>query len=190
MPARAEATMSDSSREETATPHITTCLWFDKDAEEAANFYVKVFSDAGRPAKIGRVARFGRAAAKASGQAEGSVMTIEFELDGNTFLGLNGGPVFKPSQATSFIISCRTQQAIDHFWNRLSECGKPGRCGWIDRDKFGISWQVVPAAMGKYACDPDPARAERVMSAVMAMTKLDIGTLERAYNGANTESRS
>lgn len=164
-------------------PHITTCLWFDKNAGEAANFYVKIFSEAGRPAKIGRVARFGRAAAKVSGQPEGSVMTVEFELDGNVFLGLNGGPMFKPSMATSFVVSCRTQEEIDYFWNRLSEGGKPSQCGWIDHDRFGISWQVVPSNMGDYASDPDAARAERVMSAVLTMTKIDLAALQRAYDG-------
>ena len=171
------------SGEQSATPHVTTCLWFDKEAEEAANFYVRVFSEAGRTAKIGRMARFGRAAAKASGQPEGSVMTVEFSLDGNLFLGLNGGPLFKPSAATSFIIGCETQAEIDHFWTRLSEGGKPGRCGWIDHDRFGISWQVVPSSMGDYATDPDSARADRVMGAVMSMTKIDLAALRRAYSG-------
>ncbi len=162
---------------------ITTCLWFDKQAEEAATFYVKVFSEAGRSAKIGRIARYGDAAAKASGQAKGSVMTVEFELDGNPFLGLNGGPIFKLSPATSFIVQCATQEEIDYFWNRLAEGGKEGRCGWIDRDQFGISWQVVPSAMADFASDPDPERSRLVMSAVMTMTKLDLAALWRAYNG-------
>lgn len=112
-------------------------------------------------------------------------MTIEFELDGNVYLGLNGGPMFKFSQAVSFVITCKTQEEIDHFWNRLSEGGKPGRCGWIDRDKFGITWQVVPSAMGEYASDPDPARAERVMSAVLTMTKIDLAALAKAHEGVS-----
>src|SRR5579884_816541 len=171
------------NRRDAAAQPITTCLWFDREAEEAASFYVKVFTDGGHSGKIRRIARFGRAGAKASGQPEGSVMTGEFELDGSVFLGLNGGPVFKPSPATSFIVSCQNQEEIDHFWSRLSEGGKPSRCGWIDRDRFGISWQVVPWNMGDYACDPDAARAERVMGAVMKMSKLDLAELQRAYDG-------
>ncbi len=110
-------------------------------------------------------------------------MTIEFELDGNAFLGLNGGAAFKPSAATSFIVNCRNQEEIDYFWRKLSEGGKPSRCGWIDRDKYGISWQVVPWNMAEYETDPDRPRAERVMAAVIAMTKIDIAAIERAYKG-------
>ena len=185
MPAATEILPGSSSPAHTGTVHITTCLWFDKEAEEAANFYVRVFSEIpGHTGLIGRLARYGRAAAKASGQPQDSLMTIEFELDGNAFLGLNGGPAFKPSAATSFIVSCRTQEEIDYFWNTLSEGGKTSRCGWIERDRYGISWQIVPWNMGDFETDPDPSRAERVMSAVMAMTKLDLAALERARQGA------
>jgi predicted 3-demethylubiquinone-9 3-methyltransferase (glyoxalase superfamily) len=157
-------------------PNITTCLWFDTQAEDAADFYVKVFTEGGRKAKIGKIVRYGAAAAKVAGRPEGSVLTVEFELDGNSFLGLNGGPIFKFSQATSFIISCKTQEEIDHFWNKLSKGGKEGQCGWIDRDKFGISWQVVPSNLGELISK------ENAMKAMLAMKKLDIAALKKAAN--------
>ena len=161
-------------------PNITTCLWFDKEAEEAANFYVRVFSEGGRSAKIGKVARYGEAGAEASGQPKGAVMTVEFELDGNKFLGLNGGPHFKFTPAVSFIVNCKKQEEIDHFWRSLGEGGKEGQCGWIDRDKFGASWQIVPAVLGELMSNPDKSKSERVMKALLAMKKLDIETLKRA----------
>src|SRR5580658_102034 len=135
--------------------HITTCLWFDQQAEEAANFYVKIFTEGGHNGKIGKIARYEESAAKVSGQPKGSVMTVEFELDGNRFLGLNGGPMFKFSVATSFIINCATQEEIDHFWSKLGEGGKEGRCGWIDNDKFGVTWQVVPTIFGELMSEGD-----------------------------------
>ena len=160
--------------------NITTCLWFDTQAEEAANFYVRVFAEGGRSAKIGRIARYGESGAQASGQQQGAVMTVEFELDGNSFLGLNGGPVFKFSQATSFVVSCETQEDIDYFWAKLGEGGKPGQCGWIDDDKFGVSWQIVPAVLGDLMSDPDPAKAESAVKAMLSMTKLDLAALKKA----------
>jgi predicted 3-demethylubiquinone-9 3-methyltransferase (glyoxalase superfamily) len=159
---------------------ITTCLWFDGKAEEAANFYVKVFTEGGRKASLGRIARYGEAVAKVSGQPKGSAMTVEFDLDGNTFLGLNGGAMFKFSMATSFIISCKNQKEIDYFWAALSEGGEEGQCGWINRDKFGISWQIVPDMMGDIAANPDPAKAEAAMKAMLSMKKLDIAALKAA----------
>ncbi len=160
--------------------NITTCLWFDGRAEEAAEFYVRVFAEGGRSAKIGRIARYGESAAKASGQPEGTVLTVEFELDGNKFLGLNGGPIFKFSPATSFVVNCETQEEIDYFWARLAEGGKEGQCGWINYDKFGVSWQIVPAFIGELVSDPDPARSESAMKAILSMTKLDLAALEQA----------
>jgi predicted 3-demethylubiquinone-9 3-methyltransferase (glyoxalase superfamily) len=159
--------------------NITTCLWFDKQAEEAANFYVKVFTEGGRNAKIGKIARYGEAAAKVSGQPKGLVLTVQFELDGNSFLGLNGGPMFKFSQATSFMIYCQTQKEVDYFWAKLTEGGKEGRCGWIDSDKFGISWQIVPTILGQLLSDPDPIKAEGAMKAMLTMNKLDIAGLKK-----------
>jgi predicted 3-demethylubiquinone-9 3-methyltransferase (glyoxalase superfamily) len=161
-------------------PNLTTCLWFDKQAEEAAKFYVRVFAEGGRSAKIGKVAQYGESGAKASGQPKGTVMTVEFELDGNKFLGLNGGPVVQFSQATSFIVSCETQKEIDYFWARLGEGGKEGQCGWIDSDRFGVSWQIVPTFLGELMSDPDPARAESAMNAMLSMKKLDIAALKKA----------
>lgn len=160
--------------------NIATCLWFDKEAEEAANFYVRVFSEGGRSAKIGKVARYSEAGAEASGQPKGAVMTVEFELDGNKFLGLNGGPHFKFTPAVSFIVNCKTQEEIDYFWRRLGESGKEGQCGWIDRDKFGVSWQIVPAVLGELMSNPNKTKSEKVMKALLAMKKLDIETLKRA----------
>ncbi len=164
-------------------PTITTCLWFDKEAEEAANFYVQVFSGGGRGAEIGKIARYGEAVAEVSGHPKGTVMTVEFELDANQFLGLNGGPLFKFSPATSFIVNCKTQKEVDYFWAKLGESGKEGQCGWIDYDKFGVSWQIVPTVLGKLMSDPDPAKSEAVMKAMLRMKKLDITTLEQAYDG-------
>jgi predicted 3-demethylubiquinone-9 3-methyltransferase (glyoxalase superfamily) len=160
--------------------NITTCLWFDAQAEEAANYYVRVFAEGGRSAKIGKVARYGESGAKVSGQRKGTVMTVEFELDGNRFLGLNGGPLFKFSPATSFIVNCETQEEIDYFWAKLGEGGKDGQCGWIDYDKFGVSWQVVPTVLGELMSDPDPVVAESTMKAMLSMKKLDIAALKKA----------
>jgi predicted 3-demethylubiquinone-9 3-methyltransferase (glyoxalase superfamily) len=161
-------------------PGITTCLWFDGQAEAATNFYVRVFAGGGRSAKIGKVARYGESGANASGQPKGTVMAVEFELDGQKFFGLNGGPLFKFSPATSFVVSCETQEEIDYFWAKLGEGGKDGQCGWIDHDKFGVSWQIVPAVLGDLMSDPDPVRAESTMTAMLSMKKLDIGALKKA----------
>src|SRR5438309_6779413 len=161
-------------------PNITTCLWFDKEAEEAANFYVRLFSEGGRSAKIGKIARYGDAAAKVSGQPKDTVMVVEFELDGNAFLGLNGGPHFKFTPAVSFIVYCKKQAEIDYFWQGLGEGGKEGQCGWIERDKFGVSWQIVPTLLGELMKDPDKSKSERAMKALLSMKKLDIETLTRA----------
>ena len=163
--------------------NITTCLWFDSQAEEAANFYVSVFAEGGRSAKIGKVARYGEAGAKVSGQRKGTAMTVEFELNGTEFLGLNGGPLFKFSPATSFVVNCETQEEIDYFWAKLGEGGKTGQCGWIDYDKFGVSWQVVPKALGRYLSDPDRGKANRVMQAMLKMNKIIIADLDKAAAG-------
>ena len=160
--------------------NITTCLWFDTKAEEAASFYVSVFAEGGRSAKIGKIARYGEAGAKVSRQWKGTVMTVEFELDGQDFLGLNGGPLFKFSPATSFVVNCETQEEIDYFWDKLGEGGKTGQCGWIDYDKFGVSWQIVPTLLGEVMSDPDPAKVESAMKAMLSMTKLDLAALKQA----------
>ena len=160
--------------------NITTCLWFEKQAEEAANFYVRVFAEGRRSAKIGKIARYGESGAKASEQRKGAVMTVEFELDGQKFLGLNGGPLFQFSPATSFVVNCETQEEIDYFWAKLGQGGKDGQCGWIEHDTFGVSWQIVPAVLGELVSDPDPVKAENVMTAMLSMKKLDMEALKKA----------
>jgi predicted 3-demethylubiquinone-9 3-methyltransferase (glyoxalase superfamily) len=159
---------------------INTCLWFDKQAKEAADFYVAIFTGGGRPAKVGRISRYDEFSAKASGQPEGSVLTVEFELDGSGFMGLNGGPVFKFSPATSFVIFCKTQDEIDYFWSKLADGGREGQCGWIDSDKYGVSWQIIPGFLADMMSDPDKAKAGRVTKAMLSMKKLDIAALNAA----------
>ena len=151
---------------------ITPFLWFNDDAEEAANFYLSVFKDG----KISKVARYGEAG---PGPA-GSVMTIEFELRGQRFLGLNGGPHFKFTEAVSFVVSCETQQEIDEYWEKLSAGGSKSQCGWL-KDKFGLSWQVVPSVLGDLATAKDAKKSQSMMKAMMTMTKLDIAQLKKAY---------
>ena len=153
---------------------FTPCLWFDSQAEEAARFYTSIFKNS----KIGTITHYGDAAAKAAGRPKGSVMTVAFQLDGQEFLGLNGGPHFKFSEAISFMVNCETQKEIDDFWEKLSEGGEQGPCGWL-KDKYGLSWQIVPAALGEMM--KDAKRAEKVMEAVLTMKKLDIKTLREAY---------
>lgn len=161
---------------------ITPFLWFDHEAEEAANFYVSLFENS----KIVNVSRYDEAGAKASGQPAGSVMTVSFSLDGQEFVAINGGtpPDFATNftGAISFVVNCKDQAEVDHFWEKLSEGGKKSVCGWIERDKFGITWQVVPEILGKYLADPDPQKAKRVMEAMLKMTKIEISELEKAYN--------
>ncbi len=154
---------------------IIPCLWFDGRAEEAANFYVSLFEDS----KILNVSRYGEAGAKASGQPEGSAMTVSFILRGQEYLALNSGPQFRFSEAVSFIVDCATQEEVDRYWRRLSEGGEEGQCGWL-KDKFGLSWQIVPDALPELLQDADPERAERVMRAMISMKKLDIKTLQAA----------
>lgn len=163
---------------------ITSCLWFDNQAEEAARFYTSVFKNA----RIGSISRYGEAGAQAAGRPTGSVMTVEFELAGQKFLGLNGGPQFSFSEAISFMVNCETQQEIDAYWAQLSAGGSEGPCGWL-KDKFGLSWQIVPAAFGEMLTDQDPERSERVMAAMLQMKRLDIAALRRAYDGVEGTTR-
>ncbi len=157
---------------------IAPCLWFDHQAEEAAAFYVSIFPGS----RIGRIARYGEAGHEFHGRAAGSVMTVEFELDGQPFTALNGGPVFRFNEAVSFQILCDTQQDIDHYWDRLTEGGDTlaQQCGWL-KDRYGLSWQVVPAAVIQMMCHPDQERRDRVMNAILPMKKLVIAELERAF---------
>lgn len=154
-------------------PKITPFLWYDRQAEEAANFYVSIFPNS----KITAVSRYSEEGANASGMPKGSVMVISFELDGQRFSALNGGPHFKLTEAISFMVDCETQAEVDYYWNKLSEGGQPHRCGWL-KDKFGLSWQIVPTALSKLMSDS--AKAPRVMKALLQMDKLDIAKLEAA----------
>ena len=159
---------------------IVSNLWFDKQAEEAAKFYVGIFKNSG----IGRVSHYGKEGHEIHGMPEGAVMTIEFFLEGQQFLGLNGGPIFKFTEAISFIVNCDTQDEIDHYWDKLKEGGDPSSqvCGWL-KDKFGLSWQIVPSKMGEWATDPDKAKTGRLMKALLQMKKLDITKLQAAFDG-------
>ena len=158
---------------------VNAFLWFDSEAEEAAKFYVGIFKNS----KICRITRYPKEAAEKIGRPPGSVMTVEFKLDGVDFVALNGGPMFKFTEAISFNVNCETQEEIDYFWEKLSaDGGETGPCGWL-KDKFGLSWQVSPVVLGDMMSDPDQAKAERVMNAMMEMTKIDIAQLERAAKG-------
>ena len=151
---------------------ITPFLWFDNNAEEAANFYVSVFKNS----KVLNIARYG----EVGPGPKGTVMTVEFELDGQEFVALNGGPQFKFTEAVSFVVNCDTQEEVDYYWERLSEGGEKSRCGWL-RDKFGLGWQVTPTILGKLLADKDQEKADRVMQTMLKMDKLDIEPLQRAY---------
>lgn len=157
---------------------ITPCLWFDDQAEEAAKFYVSIFKNS----RIGPITRYGKAGARASGMPEGSVMTVTFEIEGQEFVALNGGPLFKFTEAVSLMVKCRTQEEIDKMWDTLSEGGEPGPCGWL-KDKHGLSWQIVSPEWDKMLRNKDPKKSERVMEAILQMTKPDIATIKRAYVG-------
>jgi predicted 3-demethylubiquinone-9 3-methyltransferase (glyoxalase superfamily) len=155
---------------------ITPFLWFDDQAEEAAKFYTSIFKNS----KVGRIARYGAETAEHTGRPAGSAMTVEFEIDGQGFVGLNGGPRFKFTEAVSFAVPCETQDEVDYFWEKLSGGGETSRCGWL-KDKFGLSWQVVPTVLIEMM--HDPARAEKAMGAVMQMDKIDIAKVRRAVEG-------
>ena len=162
---------------------ITPCLWFDDAAEEAAKFYVSIFDNS----RVGDISRYDEAAARASGRPAGSVLTVEFQLEGQSFTALNGGPQFRFNEAVSFIVNCASQQEIDHFWTKLTTGGEEVQCGWL-KDRFGVSWQVVPTVLMEMLRDKDPAKSSRVMQALLAMKKLDIATLKRAYEGRSASA--
>ncbi|MBI4134564.1 MAG: VOC family protein [Candidatus Sungbacteria bacterium] len=161
---------------------ITPFLWFDNQAEEAANFYVEAFTSVERPAEVGNILRYDEAGAKASGREVGSVMTIEFQLDGMRFVGLNGGPVFKFTPAVSFAVTCEKQEEIDGLWQKLSAVSEAEQCGWL-QDKYGVSWQIVPRVLPEMLGDKDLKKAGRAMQAMLQMKKIDIKTLQEAYEG-------
>ena len=154
-------------------PKVTPFLWFDKNAEEAANFYVSIFKNS----RVGKISRSGDALPG----LKGSVLTVEFELDGEKFVALNGGPQFKFTEAVSFVVNCESQEEIDYFWEKLSEGGEKSQCGWL-KDKYGLSWQLWPGVIGDFLAG-DPEGSNRVMQEVMKMQKLEIEPLQRAYEG-------
>ena len=157
---------------------ITPFLWFDSQAEEAANFYVSIFEDSA----ITSVSRYGEEGKEIHGKPPGSAMVVNFRLRGQPYMALNGGPNFKFSEAISFMVHCETQAEVDHFWARLGEGGEPGQCGWL-KDRYGVSWQIVPDALGELLQDKDRAAAGRAMNAMLKMGKIDIAALERAFAG-------
>ena len=152
---------------------ITPFLWFDNQAEEAVNFYTSIFKNS----KILNVARYG----EEGPGPDGSVMTVVFQLDGQEFIALNGGAHFRFNEAISFVVNCETQEEIDEMWEKLSACGKKVECGWL-KDRYGVSWQIVPTVLGELLTDPDPEKAQRVMRAMLQMVKIDIKTLKQAYD--------
>jgi predicted 3-demethylubiquinone-9 3-methyltransferase (glyoxalase superfamily) len=151
-------------------------VWFDSQAEEAANFYVSVFKNS----KIGHITRYGEAGAKVSGRPKGTVMTVTFEIEGQEFMALNGGPHFNFSEAISLMLKCGTQKEIDEMWGKLSQGGEEGPCGWL-KDKYGLSWQIISPQWDEMLRDKDVEKSERVMKAILQMTKPDIKTLKQAY---------
>jgi predicted 3-demethylubiquinone-9 3-methyltransferase (glyoxalase superfamily) len=164
---------------------IRPTLWFDNEAEDAARFYTGIFKNS----KLGDIARYPEAGKDVTGKAPGSVMTVEFELDGEQFVALNGGPDFKFSEAISFQIDCTDQKEVDYYWDKLSQGGDPSaqQCGWL-KDKFGLSWQVVPKQLDEMIKDRDKGKSERVFEAMLKMKKIDLAALRRAYDGQVSQS--
>ena len=155
---------------------ITPFLWFDDQAEEAAKFYVSIFPNS----KVGDISRYGEEGSKVAGRSKGSAMTVEFQLQGQEFVALNGGPHFKFTEAVSFVVNCENQAEVDKFWEKLSAGGQESQCGWL-KDKYGLSWQIVPTVLTEMFKDKDPVKSERVMKAMLQMKKIDIATLKQAY---------
>jgi predicted 3-demethylubiquinone-9 3-methyltransferase (glyoxalase superfamily) len=159
---------------------LTPFLWFNDNAEAAVKFYTSIF----KKSKVGKVARYDKAAEKVSGRPAGSVMTVEFKIEGQDFIALNGGPLFKFNESISFVVACRTQKEVDYYWKRLTAGGgKAVQCGWL-KDKFGVSWQVVPAVLNELLNSKNAAKSQRVMRAMLRMVKLDIQKLKDAYAGS------
>ena len=162
----------------TRIQRIAPCLWFDTQAEEAARFYVSVFENS----SLGRITRYGDEGFEIHGRAAGSVMLVEFALEGQRFLALNGGPQFQFNEAVSLAVNCETQDEIDHYWSRLAAGGEEGPCGWL-KDRYGVSWQVNPVLLGELLRDPDPHKVARVTRAFLGMKKFDIAALRAAFDG-------
>jgi predicted 3-demethylubiquinone-9 3-methyltransferase (glyoxalase superfamily) len=163
-----------------AKQRIMPCLWFDTEAENAANFYCSVFKNS----RITEISRYGNEGFEKHGKRVGSVMVVAFELEGQKFVALNGGPQFKFSEAISFQIHCDRQKEVDYFWDKLTDGGEEGPCGWL-KDKFGLSWQVVPTTLIEMVTDKDPVKVQRVTKAFLQMKKFDISALRRAFEGQN-----
>jgi predicted 3-demethylubiquinone-9 3-methyltransferase (glyoxalase superfamily) len=159
---------------------ITPCLWFDNQAEEAANFYTSIFKNS----KIGNFIRYGKEGYEIHGREAGTVLTVDFEIEGQRFTGLNGGPVFKFNEAISFVVNCKTQKEVDYYWEKLSHGGdeRAQQCGWL-KDKYGVSWQIVPSVLSKMVGDPASLKSQRAMKAMLQMKKIDIEGLKKAYEG-------
>ncbi len=160
---------------------ITPFLWFDNNAEEAMNFYVSIFKNS----KVGTITRYG----EAGPGPKGTVMSATFQLDGQEFFALNGGPLFKFTEAISFFVNCETQAEVDELWEKLSEGGQPSRCGWL-KDKYGLSWQIIPSVLTTMLGDKDPGKAKRVMEAMLQMEKIGITLLKQAYDGETSTVKS
>jgi predicted 3-demethylubiquinone-9 3-methyltransferase (glyoxalase superfamily) len=161
-------------------PKITACLWFDNQAEEAVQFYTSIFKNS----RIGRITRYGKEGYEIHGKPEGTVMTVEFEIDGQPFTALNGGPVFTFNEAISFQVNCETQEEVDYYWEKLSKGGdeKAQQCGWL-KDTYGVSWQIIPKILSELVGDPDSEKSQKAMKAILQMKKIDIETIKRAYEG-------
>jgi predicted 3-demethylubiquinone-9 3-methyltransferase (glyoxalase superfamily) len=172
--ATSKATESEPSAFLGTRQKIAPFLWFDNNAEEAANFYISIFKNS----KILNVSRYG----DAGPGPKGSVMVVDFQIEGQEFIALNGGPNFKFTEAVSFMVNCDTQEEVDEFWEKLSAGGEKSQCGWL-KDKYGLSWQITPKILGRLMADKDPEKSKRVMEAMMQMSKIDIAKLKQAYAG-------
>jgi predicted 3-demethylubiquinone-9 3-methyltransferase (glyoxalase superfamily) len=168
---------------ETNMQKITPYLWFEDNAEEAAKFFTSIFENS----RVINITHYGESAAEVSGRPKGSVMTVTFELEGQRFMALNGGPIFKFSSAISFLVNCETQQEVDDLWEKLSEGGQVEQCGWL-KDEFGVSWQIVPNVLGEMIKDKDAKKSERVIKAMLQMKKIDIQGLRKAYEEVDRRS--
>jgi predicted 3-demethylubiquinone-9 3-methyltransferase (glyoxalase superfamily) len=157
---------------------LTPCLWFDDKAEEAANFYVSIFKNS----KLGHITHYGEAGSKVSGRPKGSVMTVTFKIEDQEFVALNGGPLFKFTEAVSFMVKCASQAEIDKMWSKLSDGGEEGPCGWL-KDKYGLSWQIVVPEWDEMLRDKDSEKSERAMAAILQMSKPDLRRVQQAYEG-------
>lgn len=175
--------MVEPHETETNMQKITPYLWFEDNAEEAAKFYTSIFKNS----RVINITHYGESAAEVSGRPKGTVTTVTFELEGQRFMALNGGPIFKFSPAISFLVSCETQQEVDDLWEKLSEGGQVEQCGWL-KDKVGVSWQIVPNILGEMIKDKDAKKSERVIKAMLQMKKIDIQGLRKAYEEVDRRS--